>query len=99
MAEHATVIDVSRYSPAPGKREELLAAMRELASMASQAPGCFGAQACSSDRDATVLVAISRWESQEALDSFADSSGFETRAEQLTPLLAGPVDREHYRPV
>jgi len=44
MAEHATVIDVSRYYPAEGKRAELLDAMRRLAAAASQAPGCFGSQ-------------------------------------------------------
>src|SRR5438105_900498 len=51
MPEHAAIIDVSRYYPAPGKREELLAAMQTLASSASSRPGCFGAQACESDQE------------------------------------------------
>ena len=51
MAEHATVVDVSRYYAAGGKRDQLLAAMQRLASAASAAPGCFGSQVCISHRD------------------------------------------------
>ena len=60
MPEHAAIIDVSRYYPAPGKRQELLDAMRTLASSASSSQGCFGAQACESDQDAETLVADGR---------------------------------------
>jgi quinol monooxygenase YgiN len=40
--------------------------------MASEAEGCFGAQTCTSKEDRGVLVAISRWESEQALERFMD---------------------------
>ena len=98
MPEHAAIIDVSRYYPSPGKREELLDAMRTLASSASSRPGCFGAQACESDEDGATLVAISRWASEEMMEDFANSPDFVREREQLTSLLARPASREHFRP-
>lgn len=95
MAEHATVVDVSRYYPAGGKRDELLDAMRGLASAASSANGCFGAQVCTSDQDGEALVAVSRWESQAALDAFAADPGFVGERERLAGLLGKPAEREH----
>ncbi|MGH7776210.1 MAG: antibiotic biosynthesis monooxygenase [Candidatus Dormibacterales bacterium] len=99
MAEHAGVIDVSRYYPAPGRRGELLAAMQALAAETAAAEGCFGAQACASDLDEDALVAISRWESDAALEAFADSPDFVREREGLASLLARPAGREHYRPL
>lgn len=54
---------VARYPPAPGKRKDLLAAMKRMAARAADVKGCFGAQACESDHDREDLVAVSRWES------------------------------------
>ena len=99
MPEHATVVDVSRYYPADGKREELREAMRGLAQATSGAAGCFGAQVCSSDHDADALVAISRWESAEALERFSSDRGFLGQAEELRSLLARPAAREHFRSI
>jgi quinol monooxygenase YgiN len=98
MAEHAAVIDVSRYYPAPGKRDELLAAMKRMAERAAASKGCFGAQACDSDQDRDALVAVSRWDSQSSLDGFAQSADFVTEREQLSSLLARSAQREHLRP-
>jgi len=98
MAEHAAVIDVSRYYPAPGKRDELLSAMKKMAGQAAASKGCFGAAACASDQDSEALTAISRWESQSALDAFANSPGFVDERERMTSLLAKPAHREHFRP-
>jgi quinol monooxygenase YgiN len=98
MAEHAAVIDVSRYYPAPGKRDELLAAMKRMAERAAASKGCFGAQACDSDQDRNALVAVSRWDSQSSLDAFAQSPDFVTEREQLSSLLAKSAQREHLRP-
>ncbi|MGH7764291.1 MAG: antibiotic biosynthesis monooxygenase, partial [Candidatus Dormibacteraceae bacterium] len=64
MAEHAAVIDISRYYAVQGKREELFTEMKELASKAASSPGCFGAQVCKSDLERDALVAVSRWASQ-----------------------------------
>jgi quinol monooxygenase YgiN len=98
MAEHAAVIDISRYYPAPGKRDELLAAMKRMAERAAASKGCFGAQACESDQDRDALVAVSRWDSQSSLDGFAQSPDFVTEREQLSSLLAKSAQREHLRP-
>jgi len=99
MVEHAVVIDVSRYYPASGQREALLAGMLKLAAAASASGGCFGAQTCASDRDEKALVAISRWASEEALSVFANSRDFIAQREALTLLLAAPAEHEHFRPV
>jgi heme-degrading monooxygenase HmoA len=98
MAEHATVIDVSRYYPAAGKRDELLAAMKKVAAHAAESKGCFGAQACGSDQDGDAVIAISRWESQSSLEAFAKSPDFVRERERMTALLAKPTHREHFRP-
>lgn len=95
MVEHALVIDVSRYSPSSGKREELLAAMKKQAAAASEFEGCFGAQVCTSDRDEQQLVAISRWASSRSLEAFANSPSFIHEREALTSLLARPAEHEH----
>jgi heme-degrading monooxygenase HmoA len=95
MAEHATVVDVSRYYPADGKRDGLLEAMRKLAQTVSQAPGCFGSQVCTSDTDGDALIAVSRWESAEALQRFADSSEFAAERDGLSDLLGRRSAREH----
>ena len=99
MAEHAAVINVSRYRPASGKRDELRKAMARMAGRASSAPGCFGAQACVSDRDHETLIAISRWESQKALDAFASTAASTSEREHLEGLLGGPAQRENLTPV
>lgn len=95
MADHATFIDVSRYYPAEGRRDELLEAMRRLARAASGSAGCFGAQVCASDLNPEALVAVSRWESAAALDGFAASPDFMAERESLSGLLARPAEREH----
>jgi quinol monooxygenase YgiN len=99
MAEHAAVINVSRYRPAAGKRSELLSAMRRMADRAAQARGCFGAQACESDRDRDDLVAISRWESPDALRAFSDTAEAAADQEHLKGLVAGSAQRENLRPL
>lgn len=98
MTEHATIIDVSRYYPAAGKRQQLLTAMKELAERAASSEGCFGAQACESDHDSEALVAISRWKSAQDLDEFANSPSFVRERDALRSLLAKPASREHLRP-
>lgn len=95
MAEHASVVDVSRYYPAEGKRDGLLNAMRNLVETVSSAPGCFGSQICTSDRDPEALIAVSRWESAGALQSFAEDPEFVTQRQALSDLLGREAEREH----
>ncbi|HYM49409.1 MAG TPA: antibiotic biosynthesis monooxygenase family protein [Candidatus Limnocylindrales bacterium] len=98
MADHAAVVNVSRYRPAQGKRDQLLAAMKTMAQRAAQAKGCFGAQACASDRDHEDLVAVSRWESRQALEAFASTAASAAEQDHLKNLLHGPADRENLTP-
>lgn len=99
MAEHAVVVDVSRYHAAAGKREELLAGMKRIADQAAASDGCFGAQACASDQEPDVLVAVSRWRSSAALDAFASGAASTAERERLTALLDRPAQHEHLTPL
>lgn len=99
MADHAHVVNVSRYRPASGKREQLMSAMKRMAQRAAEANGCFGAQACVSDRDQQDLIAVSRWESSDALHTFSNTAASAAEQDQLKGLLAGPAQRENLRPI
>ena len=99
MAEHAAVINVSRYRPAPGKRPDLLKAMQRMAERASSASGCFGAQCCESDQDRETLIGISRWESRQALEAFSNSAASTAEREHLAGLVEGSARRENLTPV
>ncbi len=61
MAEHAGLIQVTTFQPAPGRRDELLALCAETQERAAAADGCFGAQTCTVEEDPDAVVAISRW--------------------------------------
>lgn len=98
MDEHAAVVNVSRYQPARGKREDLLKAMKRMAERASSAEGCFGAQACQSDQDRETLVAVSRWKSEGALDAFSKTAESVSEQEHMDRLLDGPARRENLTP-
>jgi len=99
MADHAAVVNVSRYRPAPGKRADLMAAMKRMATRAADAKGCFGAQACESDQDKEDLIAVSRWESVQALEAFSSDAASVAEQEHLQGLVAGQARRENLRPV
>ncbi|TMC10244.1 MAG: hypothetical protein E6I42_04530 [Chloroflexi bacterium] len=99
MEEHAVVLDVSRYRPVPGKRDDLLAQMKTIAERASKAEGCFGAQVCTSNGDSDVLVAVSRWKSAQDLDSFARDVATAAARDKLTDLLGGRAQHEHLTPI
>jgi quinol monooxygenase YgiN len=95
MAEHATVVNVSRYRAAPAQRDRLLEAMRRMASRAAERDDCFGAQTCGSDRDPDTLVAVSRWRSAESLHAFQEEAASVADREQLDGLLAAPAEHEN----
>jgi quinol monooxygenase YgiN len=95
VVEHAVVVNVSRYRAAPGMREELLAAMRQMAARAGEEEECFGAQTCSSDRDPDALVAMSRWRSEDALSRFHETAASVAEREHLSGLLAAAPEHEN----
>jgi quinol monooxygenase YgiN len=99
MEEHAAVLDVSRYRPADGKREEMLTEMKKIAARATEADGCFGAQVCSSNSDKGTLIAVSRWKSRQALEAFSNEVQSITSQKRLTDLLDGRAHHEHLTPV
>jgi len=70
MAEHAGLIQVITFRPAPGRRDELLALCAGSQERAAAADGCFGAQTCTVDDDADAVVAISRWRDRRSLEAF-----------------------------
>ena len=98
MDDHAAVINLSRYHPAAGRRDELLGAMRAIAAQLSSVQGCFGAQACVSDVDPEVLVAVSRWASAEALRAQTGSQAFQAELDRLRVLLDRPAAHENLTP-
>ena len=97
MAEHASVIRVTRFQPAPGKRDELVRRLEEGAEQMRQLDGCFGSQVCASDQSSDVIVAVSRWASRAALDQFLQQ--FATQRTDAAQLAAGPPNSEHLTPV
>jgi quinol monooxygenase YgiN len=99
MDEHAAVLDISRYRPADGKRDEMLSEMKKIAARAAEADGCFGAQVCTSNGEAGSLVAVSRWKSRQALEKFSTEVQSIASRDRLTELLAGRAQHEHLTPV
>jgi quinol monooxygenase YgiN len=97
MAEHASVIRLTRFQPAPGKRDELVRRLEEGVEDIRKLEGCFGAQICAVRETPNVIVAISRWASQSAVDEFLQSSA--TRRADVATLTAAPPVSEHLVPV
>jgi len=46
MAEHASVVRITRFEPVPGKRDELVTQLERGAEGMRQLEGCFGVQIC-----------------------------------------------------
>ncbi len=85
MAEHANVVRIARFRPAPGRRDELVNRLKSGVEGIRQRDGCFGAQICTVAENPDVLVALSRWASQAALDQFlSDSSAQRAEAAAFT---------------
>jgi quinol monooxygenase YgiN len=93
MAEHASVVRLTRFQPAPGKRDELLHRLEDGADGIRQMEGCFGAQICTVREAPDVIVAISRWASQAAVDQFLEST--RTQRAEVASLAAAPPSSEH----
>lgn len=75
MTEHAGLIQVTTFRPAPGRRDEVLALCAESQERAAAADGCFGAQTCAVDEDPDAVAAISRWRDRHSLEAFQAAEG------------------------
>ena len=99
MAKGASRIVLSRYHPLLGHREELLAAIAKLAGLATAGAGCYGARVFRSDQERDAVVAISRWGSEGAWESFARSPAVIEERGRFAHLLTRPAAEERFLPV
>ena len=97
MTEHAGLIQVTTFRPAPGRRDEVLALCAETQERAAAADGCFGAQTCTVDEDPDAVVAISRWRDRHSLEAF-QAAGGSSAIRVRDVLIDVPVTRQ-YAPV
>jgi quinol monooxygenase YgiN len=98
MTEHASLIQVTTFRPAPGRRDEVLALCAESQERAAAADGCFGAQTCTVDEDPDAVVAISRWRDRPSLEAFQAAEGGSPPVGVRDALSDVPVTRQ-YAPV
>ena len=98
MTEHASMIQVITFRPAPGRRDEVLAVCAEAQQRAAAAEGCFGAQTCTVDEDPDAVVAISRWRDRPSLEAFQAAEGSDPPIRAGEALTDRPVTRR-YTPV
>ncbi len=98
MTEHAGLIQVITFQPAPGRRDQVLALCADTQERAAAADGCFGAQTCTVDDDPGAVVAISRWRNRHSLEAFAAAEGGSPPVGVGDVLTGVPVTRQ-YTPV
>src|SRR5437764_5356519 len=98
MTEHAGLIQVTTFRPAPGRRDEVLTRCAEAQERAAAADGCFGAQTCTVDEDPDAVVAISRWRDRHSLEAFQAAEGGSPPNSVGDVLTDRPVTRR-YTPV
>jgi quinol monooxygenase YgiN len=98
MTEHAGLIQVTTFRPAPGRRDEVLALCAETQERAAAADGCFGVQTCTVDDDLEAVVAISRWRGRRSLEAFQAAEGGSSPVRVRDVLTDMPVTRQ-YTPV
>src|SRR5437773_5535281 len=98
MTEHAGLIQVTTFRPAPGRRDEVLALCAETQQRAAAADGCFGAQTCTVDEEPDAMVAISRWHDRHSLEAFQAAEGGSPAIGVGDLATGGPVTRQ-YAPV
>ena len=98
MTEHAALIQVTTFRPAPGRRDEVLTRCAQSQERAAAADGCFGAQTCTVDEDPDAVVAISRWRDRHSLQAFQAAEADSSPVPAGDALTDRPVTRR-YTPV
>jgi len=99
MADHAGVVRVNRFYPAAGKEKAVADGLKTIRDRANAAEGCFGAQVSRSQEDPAVLVVVSRWVDQAALERFRAEPGIVAEQERIRAMLTGPHRPEHLVPI
>jgi quinol monooxygenase YgiN len=97
VAEHASVVRVTHFQPASGKRQELTAALQSMADAIRSAEGCFGVQVCAVRELPDVVAIISRWSDQGSLDRVLQGSAVDMS--KVESLVSSPPASEHLTPV
>ena len=95
MTEHAGLIQVTTFRPAPGRRDEVLVLCAQTQERAAAADGCFGAQTCTVDEDPDAIVAISRWRDRRSLEAFRAAEGGSPAIRAGDVLTGAPVTRQY----
>ena len=86
---HAHLIRVARYRADPGRHDELLARMRDLAVAMRELPGLFGVQVCRIVDAPEWLALVARWRDEESLRGIVG-----TPAARLVDDVVGLADEE-----
>ena len=94
MAEHATVIRVSRFQAAADRRNDVKALLIGGLAELRAAEGCFGAQLCTVREDQDKLAVVSRWASNSALDYYLQHRT--ANVNTFGDALAAPPQTEHF---
>ena len=93
MAEHASVVRVTHFRAADGKRDELMSRLQSGIEAIRNMEGCYGAQLCNVREMPEVIGSVSRWASQAALDNFLKTT--ESQRAEVAQLTAEPPMSEH----
>jgi quinol monooxygenase YgiN len=94
MNDHASVVRISRHEPAAGKRDEVAGLLKAVAESMRDAPGCFGAQVMSSNRDGDQLILVGRWESNDTMEKYNGEAEFTGFQREIKDSLKGAPDVE-----
>src|SRR3954464_7678287 len=70
VTEHAGVVQISTFSTDGDRWGQLIGSLHRMSEQARGAAGCFGAQVCSVEDHPDAVAVVSRWRSQNDLDSF-----------------------------
>lgn len=98
MTEHATLVRVTAFTPAPGRRAELVGRLQQLAVVFRQHDGCYGTQVCIPDGHLDAVAVLSRWRDQAALDALLRSDAASGITE-LAPLIGRPPTTHHFHSI
>ena len=94
MTEHATIIRVSRFQAAQGKRADVEALLVDGLAELRAAEGCFGAQLCTVREKQDELAVVSRWSSNSALDRYLQNRT--ANVSMFRDALAAPPETQHF---